>query len=459
MLLFAVSLPAVTARLYSSDEVEYFSYLRSLYVDGDVSFENEYRYFYDRGVARSAGFHETFLERQTAAGRRVNYATVGAAILWSPFYAAADGWTRITGGTPDGYGPVYLGAVAYGSAVYAFLAVLLSIRAARLCLSNGVAPDGSASRASTVAGLAVWFGTPLLFYMYVAPPFAHACSAFAVALFLNVWLYVRRRWTAGGAFALGLTVALATMVREQDAFLALPAALDFAWSAWRPADPRQRHSLPRLAATAAAGTAGAALGYLPQLVAYRALNGYFGPAEHVARKMSWYAPHALEVLASPQHGFLFWTPLAALGLAGLCLLRDRRIAVLLLLMVASQVYVAGSVESWTVAGAFGQRRFVNLTAILVIGLAALWQAAAGTTRRAGVPRPYALGAVVVLCVWWNVALMAQFATRLMDRQRLDLPRNAYHAFVTLPVSGPSLAWRYLTDRASFYDATPAAERR
>ena len=50
--LFVVSLPAVTSRLYSSDEVEYFSYLRSLWFDHDVSFENEYQYFYDHHIAQ-----------------------------------------------------------------------------------------------------------------------------------------------------------------------------------------------------------------------------------------------------------------------------------------------------------------------------------------------------------------------------------------------------------------------
>ena len=38
--------------------------------------------------------------------------------------------------------------------------------------------------------------------MYVAPPFSHACSAFAVELFVNVWVHVRRAWTPGGAFVL-----------------------------------------------------------------------------------------------------------------------------------------------------------------------------------------------------------------------------------------------------------------
>jgi hypothetical protein len=115
------------------------------------------------------------------------------------------------------------------------------------------------------------------------------------------------------------------------------------------------------------------------------------------------------------------------------------------------VYVAGSVESWTVAGAFGQRRFVCLTAILVIGLAALWTAA--TRPRRG------LAVIVAICVWWNVGLMAQFATRLMDRQRLEPGRNAYHAFVTLPLELPSLVYRYITDRQSFYDSLPPEANR
>ncbi len=67
--------------------------------------------------------------------------------------------------------------------------------------------------------------------MYVSPPYSHACSAFAVALFVTIWLHVRERWTVGGAIALGLSGALMAMVREQDAFLALGPAVDFVWTA------------------------------------------------------------------------------------------------------------------------------------------------------------------------------------------------------------------------------------
>jgi hypothetical protein len=123
-----------------------------------------------------------------------------------------------------------------------------------------------------------------------------------------------------------------------------------------------------------------------------------------------------------------------------------------LLMVVSQVYIAGCVESWTVAGAFGQRRFVGLTVFFVLGLAVVLRLAA----RVRVGRMVAL-AVVVVGVWWNLGLMAQFGTGLMDRQRLELGRNAYQTFVTIPARVPELAYRYLFERRSFYKAEPSHE--
>ena len=453
-LLFACSLPAVTARLYSSDEVEYYSYLRSLWFDLDVSFENEYQYFYDHRIAQSEDFHHTFLELETPAGRRINYGTLGCAVLWAPFYAVADAGVRIArlfgaGVAADGYARPYVAAVAYGSACYGFATILLGIAAARRLL--GTAPLGPA--------LAVWAGTPILFYMYVAPPFSHACSAFAVALFVTVWLHVRRSWTARGAAALGLAGALVAMVREQDALFLVAPALDYLLIAAATRHGRARPARDAIL-TAAAGALAFAAGYLPQLIAYQALNGRPRPSELVTRKMNWASPHALQVLASPEHGFLIWTPLAALALGGLVLLAvrgaadRRRVGCGLLLMAALQVYVSGAVASWTVAGAFGQRRLVALTLLLIVGLATLAAAARTPARRA------ALAAAMILCVWWNVALMAEFGTRLMDRQRLEPRRNAYDAFVTLPRRAPELAYRYLLRRSSFYqppDATPPGD--
>jgi hypothetical protein len=521
--LFVVSLPAVTARLYSSDEVQYFSYLRSLWFDHDVSFENEYQYFFDHQIAQTPDFHTTFLELDTAAHRRINYGTIGCAILWSPFYAVGDASARVMRAAGrdvavDGYTQPYISAVAYGSAFYGFATIVLSIIAARR-LAGGHAVG---------SGIAIWLGTPLLFYMYIAPPFSHACSAFAVALFVTVWLHVRETWSVRGAVALGLAGALMAMVREQDIFFALGPVLDFALALIngqgkapaapasrdqppprlrrsagasakaevgererpgvpasaghedsRPATARSRRSAPGSFAregggpreqwkmrdrvlAALAGCLAFALGYLPQLIAYQALNGRPRPSPLVMRKMFWHAPHALQVLADNEHGFFFWTPLAVLAVAGLILMTVapastegesgtgvapsdvRRIGGCMLLMTAAQVYVSGAVESWTVAGAFGQRRFVAVTILLVIGLATL------RARIRGNAVQVAANVAIGLCIWWNLALIAEFGTSMMDRQRLELRKNAYDAFVTLPRMAPRLMYRYFAERASFY---------
>jgi hypothetical protein len=211
--------------------------------------------------------------------------------------------------------------------------------------------------------------------------------------------------------------------------------------------------------------------FLPQALSYLALNGRVGPSQVTSRKMSWTSPHAWDVLTSPAHGFLMWTPLALFALAGLAVLivrsaspmrdvsgqEDRggliRLAAAFAVMVAAQVYVVGAVESWTLAGAFGQRRFVSLTPLMIVGLAVLFATVRGRTWRG------ALAAAIVLAVWWNVALVVQFGAGLMNRQRLELRHNAYNTFVTVPRLLPDIARRYLFDRGSFYhQAAPAPDR-
>ena len=336
-LLFVVSLPAVTSRLYSSDEVQYFSYLRSLYFDRDVSFENEYRYFYDHHIAQSAGFHETFLERTTDDQPARELRDDG---MRDPVAALLRGG-RCRGGArqgsqnANGFSKPYIRAVAYGSAFYGFLAVLLSIRAVRYSFSV----LGFGTRYSAFGLRYSGFGDSV-FGTWVRRStgcsglgwrsgWGRRCSSTCMSRRRSRMRSRRlawrcsstsgcacgERWSVGGAFALGVCAALLAMIREQDVFIALGPASISSW--WRQFPARGRGW-----SAARGGVAGlvASLGYLPQLLAYNALNGYPGPASHVARKMFWYAPHGLQVLFSPQHGFFFWTPLALLAIAGWSLL-------------------------------------------------------------------------------------------------------------------------------------------
>lgn len=433
LVLFLATLPLVTPRLRGADEIEHFAYLRSLAFDGDLDFENEYRHFYQADPQGLAAFRETFLtRREPATGRVLNFAPVGCALLWSPFYLLAHAVVATGGllgwaGAADGYSRPYLAAVGYASALYAFLGLLLLHR----LLARQVAEP-----AASWAVAAAWLATPAFYYTTLAPGFGHACSLFTVGLLLWLWTEARehdhaRRWALVGAAA-----GLAGLVREQDLFFLVIPATDLLIrtlraSAWRAG------ALRALLLGAAA-----ALAFAPQVAAYYALNGSFGPSRLVARKMSWSSPHLLQVLFDPGHGLFLWAPLLLLACLGLPLAarRARDVTLLLGLGLLAQAWINGSVESWHQAGAFGSRRFVSATPVFAWGLAALLAWAAPRLGR----RATAL--VLGLCVWWNLSLMVQFGLKLMDRQRLEWPRVAVNQVTEVPRRLGRTAVLFFSDR-------------
>jgi hypothetical protein len=186
----------------------------------------------------------------------------------------------------------------------------------------------------------------------------------------------------------------------------------------------------------------AVLVFGPQLLAYRALTGHLGPSRLVARKMTWWSPHLLQVLFDPGHGLFAWSPLLLGAAAGLVYLVGRRrdaTVALLALSLLLQVWINGAVESWTQAGAFGARRFVCSTPIFAWGLAALLAAVPARRQRLAV-------LALALCAAWNAGLMVQFGLKLMDRQRLEWPRVAVNQVSAVPRHLGRAAWLFFTNR-------------
>jgi hypothetical protein len=450
-LAFLVTLPAVNTRIHASDEIENFAYLRSFWFDRDLSFDNEYRYFVDAGYTRREDL-AGFIDATSETGLRPNYAPVGSAILWAPFYLVADLGVRLArafgAATPaDGLSRPYLAGITIGSAVYGALAIALAIAVARRVATHAVS-----------AALAIAIGTPLVFYMYAMPGMSHATSAAAVALFIWLWLRVRERWSIAGVAALAASGALMAMAREQDAALVAIPAIDYLSTRVRARDWSVAEGLSRLGIAAVVFV----VCLLPQLLAYRTLNGRFGPARVIAGKMEWTAPYALRVMFSPEHGWFVWTPLAIVAIAGLVWLAVSRrattnearwIGAMLLAAVVLEVYVTGSLRSWTLQGAFGQRRFTGISLCLTAGLAVVFsRVVAPVARRL-------LLVATALMVWWNVGLAIRFGENSMNRQRLDLRTDVYRTFVELPLRLPAVAYRYVFDRASFYHARPPGSAR
>lgn len=440
----AVSLLAsmflVVPRIGESDAIEYYSYLPSLWFDGDLDFTNEYRHFYLEDPEGRAGFKKTFLDRSTPTGLKLNFGPVGSALLWSPFFLAAHAIVLIResmGATVaiDGLSQTYRSAVTFGSALYGAIGLLLCYRLARR-----FAPPPLAF----VAVVTLWWATPVAYYMYVAPGMSHAPSLFAVALFFTLWPWVESRFTSLWRWALwGMSAGLMALVREQDLLFAAAAAL-LAFS------PKVAMGVfDRLRRLAVFGLASLVV-FSPQFWIYMVLNGQPGPSHHVQDKMSWISPHALEVLFSPQHGLFFWSPILLFFVAGglLFFRRDKTAAMIALTGFLLQVYISGAVESWTQAGAFGSRRFVGATVVFALMGAHFLRWLEPKIKTVGV---FALSA---FCILWNVSLMIQFGLGIMDRQRLVWSEILHNHVYEVPVRLGGVAKKFLFSPEALTESEP-----
>ncbi len=430
-----LTLPLVTPAIRGADEIEYFSYLRSMAFDQDLEFGNEYRYFYTRDAVGLAGFGATFLDHvEPLTGRHINFAPLGTALLWSPLYLLAHLGVlaaRAAGSAvvADGFSAPYIAAACYGSWLYGGLGLLIIHDTLRRFAG---APEPDAGWATA----ALLWASPLLYYMTIAPGFSHAASVFAVAALVWATLAARERPGIVAWIGVGAVGGVAALVREQDAlFLAVPLAL-------LAADAIRRRRFPEAAKRSAVTIVTAVAVFVPQLLAYRTINGAFGPSRLVTRKMTYWSPHFFEVLLDPGHGLFVWAPVLLLATIALAAAARRRdvVAGALFLALVLQAWINGSVESWSQAGAFGSRRFVGATVVFAWGLTI---AIGALRRRIG---PAACAATLVLLAWWNVSLVVQFGLRLMDRQRLDWPRVAVNQVTAVPARAARTGWLFVTDR-------------
>ncbi len=447
--LFLVSLPFVTPRVAASDEIEYFSYLPSILLDGDLDFRNQYEYFCNldfEDCVRSR-FKETFLDMRTATGLQINFGPMGTAVLWLPFYLVAHLFALVAQNfnpafAANGVSAPYIYAVCVASVFYGWLGMYLAYRIARNYFAEWIALG---------AALTILFATNAVYYMYVAPAFSHAASLFASALFVFEWWRTRASRANGNWrdwFVLGASGGLMTMVREQEAVFFVIPLVEIAYALYGVVRSRENFAATKKwIVGAVVMSVGAFVVFIPQLISYRVLNGNFLPARNVTDKFTWDGNHILDVLFSNFHGLFTWTPVVLLAVIGLFFLwrHDKFLAAVFLFTFAVETYLLGSFSTWFGGAAYGGRRFINCTVIFVVGLAAFVNAI--QTR---VPRPILVGAGAVLIVW-NLFFIIQFVTGMVPRQQpVDMLEMARNQFVSVPPRLFEIAQRFVTNRGSFF---------
>jgi hypothetical protein len=371
------------------DGAGYYAWLPSTHLDRDLLFFDEWQRF---GLIRGS---EIRFKDVTATDHLSNHWTAGSAMVWYPAFllgsAARSLVPPLRQFAANGISLPYNVPVVATSALAGLAALLIGAAIARRFVDE---------RAAVLAAIAIWFGSPLLWYSLLSATMAHAIGAAVCALVVLLALRLREGVTAERMFSLGLAIGLAAAVRPQNAPFALVPLFLVPRDAWR----AMLRKLPML-------FAGGLLAALPQLIASQALYGAplafvnVGGAQHGNDWHPFERVWLVETLFSSYHGMFVWTPLLAVAIAGFFFLHraDRGLGHAAMTMFAAQWLINSLLDRTFWSGlAFGQRRFDNCTIFFLLGLAALF---------ARLPRWIAI-AIAALGSTWTLSLV--FAARLVD---------------------------------------------
>ena len=449
LLLFFLSLPLLNPWV-RGDGVGYYAFARAPLIEHSLNFQHDYQ-------SANISFRDARLDQngipktvfRTSTGHLDNHFTVGPAILWAPFLLTAHAGVLLARATgshvpADGFSAPYRIAMAFGTALYGFLGILLAARIAHKYVDE---------RWAFLAAISVLWASSLPVYIYFNPSWSHAHSAFAVALFLWYWHETRDNRTTWQGCVLAAIAGLMLNVYYANAMMLVVLAVE-AIREYRAAfrDPKlgpktatqlfTRHMLfAAIVATC----------LLPTLVTRYIIYGNPFESGYISiRNWAWGSPYFLSVLFSSNHGLFVWTPVTLLAVVGLFIFwrREPRVgAAFLAATLAFYVFIA-CYPDWAGISSYGNRFFVSLSGLFIVGLSVLLQRVAGLFRspRAALPVSSALLACLIL---WNMAFMFQWGTHLVPaRGPISWSEMIHNQFFVVPREISAKLHNYLFHRAN-----------
>ncbi|MGH8338156.1 MAG: hypothetical protein ACRETL_15330 [Gammaproteobacteria bacterium] len=306
--------------------------------------------------------------------------------------------------------------------------------------------------------------------MYFNPSWSHAHSTFVVALFLWYWDKTRGsrtlvQWILLGAISgLMLDVYYANLmvllILPLEAVHQYAAAFRTSTPAAPPAPDAPRESSAVLNAPAApsfsqllvrhfAFALTLLLCLLPTFIAHRIIYGGASETGYIPISYwNWGSPALFSVLFSSDHGLISWTPILLFALVGLFAFWRSvpRVGSMFMFAALAFYYFIASYPDWAGISSYGNRFFVSLTPLFVLGLAVFLERFTRIfrTRRAALVS----GSIFLASfVFWNAGLMFQWGSHLIPaRGPISFPQMIRNQFLLVPRQISSQFEMYLFHR-------------
>lgn len=429
VLIIVLRMVTLPQQLLTWDVFGYYLYLPARFIHHDLFLQNQE--WLTQLIADYQPTGTLYQAVQTESGNWVMKYPMGMAILFAPFFFAAHLLALVSGHAPDGLSAPYQ---------YALLAEGLLVAITGLLVLGKVLNRFFDTTTRNITLILVVFGTN---YLQLTTFDGTLLSHNFLFLLYATLLWLTIRWHEKPklplAMVMGVVVGLITLVRPSEMMNVLIPLL---WGATsymgilrKLALLKTHHWHVRLFILMGLLTV------LPQLLYWKAATGhlFYFSYTNAGEGFEFGHPFITDFLFSFRKGWLLYTPLMGLALAGIIALyhKNKPLVLPISVFLAIHLYVAASWTCWWYAGgSFSSRSMVPVYAILAIPMGYLLEEIRG---RSSAIRAVAI-ATIVFFVGLNLFQTWQFRVGIIDKERMT---RAYYLATFGKTSVPAGADQWL----------------
>lgn len=331
-IIFLLHLIIVKNAVYG-DGRYYYSTVRSLVIDGNLDYSNEYQYF---GIKES----------KTITGYLANKYAIGAPIIWLPAFFITHLFLQ-----GNGFSLPYQIITGLTTIILTTIGLYFLYKTIR---------NYFPSKTSLFTILIILFGTNLFYYASIDTINSHGISFALTSIY---FYFLLKKGVIKNWFLLGLILGLAGLIRNQDLILCTPTIIMLF------SQTKIINILRKLKALISF-ILGTTISFSLQIYLWFVIYGTFYKSPYLSKTegFSFLKPQILGVLFNKNTGLVIWTPIVALGIIAFFFFKNK-IKNLIIITYFIEFYLVASWSSWDQGAAFGTRMLISVLPILAFGIA------------------------------------------------------------------------------------------
>lgn len=338
------------------DVVHYHSYLPALFYENDLTLS-----FLSDTVNRKIE-SKLYAPKFTPDNKPVIKMSMGMAVTYVPFFAMAHVYSKLFNYPADGFSEPYHFAILFSTLFYYVIGLIFLGKILRKYFSESV---------SCLALFCITFGTNALYYLTVTTGMTHIVDFSLIAAFVFYTISWHENPKLKYAVLLGLMGGLLTLVRPINILIFIFFFL-FDVKSGGDFKTKARLFFSKKLQLLIIAIIGVTV-FLPQMLYWKYVTGRFFFNSYVGEHFYFNNPHVIKALFGFRKGWLIYTPIMTLALAGFFFLREnlKRFLIPLGVFFLVYIYVAFSWWCWWYGGSFGQRVLIDIYPLLAIPFGAL----------------------------------------------------------------------------------------